>query len=159
MKTPDRTWLVELWRKLCAATGADCVETDSQAPVKAKSGAAAPPADAEVKMPHIIVRKGNPAVMTVPASLLFDVDSAKLASGRSQQALAEILQYLENVRYTKVKVAGYTDSTGTPAHNRDLSRRRGERPRRAGLRGHHRAHGARLREKDPPAHRVQERCP
>ncbi|WP_412515404.1 OmpA family protein [Actinomadura madurae] len=131
VKTPDRSWLVELWRKLCAATGADCEEPDSQAPVQTEAGAATPPDDAEVRMPHIKVQPGNPAIMTIPASLLFDVDSAELASGRSQQALAEIFKYLENVRYTKVQIAGYTDSTGTPSHNRKLSISRAENVLRA----------------------------
>ncbi len=131
VKTPHRTWLVALWRQLCAATGATCEEPLAESPEQAASSSGPPPADADVPVPKLKITEGNPTVLSVPASVLFDVDSADLATGRAQDALEEVLRYLGGVRHSKVVVAGHTDSTGTPEHNRDLSRRRAEAVRRA----------------------------
>jgi outer membrane protein OmpA-like peptidoglycan-associated protein len=131
VKTPNRNWLLELWRRLCAATGAQCEEPTGQAPRPTSTGTGTPTLDAEVPMPRIDIAQGDPTVVTVPASLLFDVDSAELASGRSQEALGEILSFLRSVRYTRVEITGHTDSTGTPAHNRTLSTKRAEAVLRA----------------------------
>lgn len=132
VKTPHRDWLVALWEQLCKKTGAVCDRPVAADPDDGRSTVEGElPADAEITVPEIKVKAGTPTVLTVPASILFDVDSADLATERAQEALDEILAYLDGIEYKKVEVAGHTDSTGTPAHNRDLSQRRAEAVRRA----------------------------
>lgn len=126
IKTPQRTWLVTLWKALCDATGANCSEPQSAKPDSVADDNAALLSDEDVTMPKIIKTPGNPTVLTVPASLLFDTDSYTLATGRSQDALDEVFKLLGALKYSRIEVAGHTDSTGTPEHNRTLSRQRAD---------------------------------
>jgi OmpA-OmpF porin, OOP family len=119
--TPHRVWLVELWRKLCEATGATCADPVTEAPSQTQADGIRLPADADVRIPKIKILPGNPTVLSVPSSVLFDVDSAKLATGRAQESVEQILDYLKGVHFRKIEIAGHTDSTGTPEHNRKLS--------------------------------------
>ncbi|MFI5916298.1 OmpA family protein [Dactylosporangium sp. NPDC051541] len=124
IKTPQRTWLVSLWKALCEATKATCTEPASAKPASAVATGMELLADADVLMPQISIKPGNPTVLSIPAPLLFDVDSYQLANGRAQDALADAVKFLRTVAYSRVVVAGHTDSTGTPEHNRTLSEQR-----------------------------------
>lgn len=132
VKTPHRVWLVDLWSQLCKATGATCFPASSKAPERTRvSGTAKRPADPEVKMPAIEVDPSvNPAVITVPDSVLFDFDSSRLAP-RAQDAVEQIMRFLGQVKYTKIEVRGHTDAQGTPEHNQTLSTDRADAVRSA----------------------------
>lgn len=126
VKTPQRTWMQNLWQALCVATKATCPKPSSAAPATVDAGDVTLPPDADVVMPAVIKKPGNPTVITVPASILFDIDKSTLASGRSQDALQQVMDFLKQVHYTRIVVNGYTDSTGTPEHNRVLSQDRAD---------------------------------
>lgn len=122
--TPQRTWLVKFWKTMCEATGAKCLEPDPAEPGTTPTSGITMPAEHDVSMPVIREAVGNPAVLTVPSSLLFDIDSYTLAPDRAQDALQQVHDYLGRIKYRSVVIAGHTDSSGTPDHNRTLSRRR-----------------------------------
>lgn len=62
-------------------------------------------------------------VLTIP-DVLFEVDKAELKAG-AQRDLAAIASYLKENPSQKALIEGHTDSTGTEAHNHELSLRRG----------------------------------
>jgi outer membrane protein OmpA-like peptidoglycan-associated protein len=62
--------------------------------------------------------------------LLFDTDAATLQS-KSQEQLRNIAEILEAYPNVAMKVGGYTDNTGDPAANLDLSQRRATNVRQA----------------------------
>jgi OmpA-OmpF porin, OOP family len=73
---------------------------------------------------------GTPVVEPVPAAaaartflLFFDWDKATL-TGRARQIVAEAASTSTKVQYTRIEVNGYTDTSGTPRYNQDLSVRR-----------------------------------
>ncbi|MET8140592.1 OmpA family protein [Sphaerisporangium sp. NPDC005288] len=125
VKTPHRVWLLELWKQMCAATGANCPKPTAEAPAVAdvSASATALSPDADVRMPGLRITPGNPTVITVPASILFDVDSARPAP-RAQDTMGSVVEELDKLRYRRVVVAGHTDSTGSPDYNRRLSEKR-----------------------------------
>ena len=126
VKTPQRTWMQKFWKALCVATGATCADPSSAAPGSIPAPDANLPVDADVTMPAITTKPGNPTVLSVPASILFDIDKYSLANDRAQDALEQVMTFLKSVRYTKIVIAGHTDSTGTPEHNRELSLNRAD---------------------------------
>ncbi|GGK79771.1 hypothetical protein Sme01_46070 [Sphaerisporangium melleum] len=130
VKTPHRVWLLDLWSRMCRATGANCPEPTAETPQTADAATAPPAKDAEVSMPGITVKPGNPLVITMPASILFDLDSARLTA-RAQEAMGSVIEQLDRLRYRRIAVAGHTDSTGSPAYNRRLSAQRAEAVRQA----------------------------
>ncbi len=70
-----------------------------------------------------IVNTGSQLIVTLPEAITFPVDSAQLRSGfvRSLNALAANIQQYPN---TTIEVVGHTDSSGSAAHNQNLSERR-----------------------------------
>jgi outer membrane protein OmpA-like peptidoglycan-associated protein len=126
VKTPAMNWLRSLWARMCAATGAHCGPL-SQAVAKLVpvGGTRAYPADPAVPMPTIQVTPGNPAVLIVPASILFSTDSAQLGP-QAQQTLDQVVSYIRQFRYKAIKVRGYTDARGTLQHNDRLSQQRAQ---------------------------------
>lgn len=126
VKTPAVNWLGILWTQMCAATGARCAKPGLAAAQSVPGGtAAAYPADPAVPMPTIQVIRGNPAVLLVPASILFSTDSAHLGP-QAQQTLDQVVSYIHQFRYKAIKVRGYTDARGTPQYNNRLSQQRAQ---------------------------------
>jgi OOP family OmpA-OmpF porin len=73
-----------------------------------------------------------PAPTAVPAPapahsylVFFDWDKATLST-RAQQIVKEAADNSTKVPYTRIEVNGYTDTSGTPQYNQDLSVRRGQ---------------------------------
>lgn len=72
-----------------------------------------------------IQRERENLAVTFKSDVLFDVDSNTLKRGGYEEVdyVADVLiQYPD----TRVEVSGYTDSTGSPRHNLDLSDRRAQ---------------------------------
>lgn len=69
--------------------------------------------------------KAGTAPILMPTDLLFDYDSASLRieAVSSLQKLSKLIKRNPNAKFT---VEGHTDSTGGPAYNMELSRRRAE---------------------------------
>jgi OmpA-OmpF porin, OOP family len=126
IKTPQRTWIADLWKALCDATRATCDEPDSAKPNTIDTPGVKPPGDNDVAMPAISVKHDNPTVISVPSSLLFDTDSYQLAAGRSQDSLQQVFDFLKPLHPRHIEVDGFTDSRGTPEHNQVLSEKRAE---------------------------------
>jgi OmpA-OmpF porin, OOP family len=67
--------------------------------------------------------QGSATTLTLSADLLFDVDKAEL----TQIAIQKIGDLVQNAPVgARMSVTGYTDSTGTAAHNQELSKRRAQ---------------------------------
>ena len=62
-------------------------------------------------------------IATMSNSLLFDVDSAIIKPG-AFDGLTQVADVLNRYPETTIVVKGYTDSTGSEAHNQELSERR-----------------------------------
>jgi outer membrane protein OmpA-like peptidoglycan-associated protein len=124
IKTPQRTWIKDLWMALCRATQATCAEPDSAKPGIMNSAEVKLPADNDVAMPTITIKQDNPTVLSVPSSLLFDTDSYVLAPDRSQDSLQQVYDFLKQLHPQRIEVDGHTDSRGTPEHNQQLSENR-----------------------------------
>jgi outer membrane protein OmpA-like peptidoglycan-associated protein len=80
-------------------------------------------AQLEAQLTELSAKKTERGIVIVLGDLLFGTDLARLnAEGmRTTQKLADVLQQNPQRR---VLVEGFTDSTGTTAHNQDLSERR-----------------------------------
>ncbi len=70
-----------------------------------------------------VVRTGNDIRLVMPGDVTFALNSADLNS-RFFEVLDSVVLVLNEYKSTLVTVAGYTDSTGTPAYNQQLSERR-----------------------------------
>lgn len=64
-------------------------------------------------------------VVTLNSDLLFEVDGTSLTAG-GQNELVPLANFLTRHPNHKVRIEGHTDSTGDPAYNQQLSRRRAE---------------------------------
>jgi len=61
--------------------------------------------------------------LALSSKVLFDVD-ADAIKPETRQSIERTGQALASVQINRLRVEGYTDNTGTDAHNLDLSRRR-----------------------------------
>jgi len=70
-----------------------------------------------------IKREQNVLAVTFKSDILFAVDSVALKPGAYDE-LSRVARVLNQYPQTNITIAGYTDSTGSEAHNRQLSERR-----------------------------------
>ncbi len=70
-----------------------------------------------------IQRQGDTLLLTMPANVTFDVDSARIKA-EFQGPLSQVAQTLANNPQSYVEVHGHTDSTGAAEYNQALSERR-----------------------------------
>jgi len=73
----------------------------------------------------VVERRAGALVVSFPRDLLFDLDSAEL-SQQAIERLAKVAPVLRSNPDAPVLVAGYTDSTGAPDYNQQLSQKRAE---------------------------------
>lgn len=72
-----------------------------------------------------VVRVGSDIQLVMPSDITFAVDSSDIKSP-FYRALNSVALVLKKYNKTMVKIAGYTDSTGSPEHNQELSERRAQ---------------------------------
>jgi outer membrane protein OmpA-like peptidoglycan-associated protein len=72
-----------------------------------------------------VQRLGDQLKLTLPENVTFDVDKADIKPA-ARGALADIGDIMAAYPNTTITVRGYTDSTGSAAHNQSLSERRAE---------------------------------
>jgi outer membrane protein OmpA-like peptidoglycan-associated protein len=70
-----------------------------------------------------VTRVGNQIILNMPSNITFDTDSATVKPEFSE-TLVSVGLVLKKFNKTIVDVYGYTDNTGSVAHNQDLSQRR-----------------------------------
>jgi len=70
-----------------------------------------------------VTREGEGILVKFDSGILFDIDKTYLKPD-AQNSLKQLAVSLENNPQTNILVVGHTDSTGTEAHNMDLSIRR-----------------------------------
>ena len=70
-----------------------------------------------------VERSGNDIRLVMPGDVTFETNSASLDS-RFFSVLDSVATVLQEYKSTLVTVAGYTDSTGSPAYNQKLSEKR-----------------------------------
>ncbi len=70
-----------------------------------------------------VTRQGNNIILNMPSNITFGVDSASI-SGDFFQVLNSVNLVLKEYDKTLVEIMGHTDSTGSRAHNQELSERR-----------------------------------
>lgn len=72
-----------------------------------------------------VTRLGNDLVLNMPGNITFDVDRTDLR-GDFLSVLDSVSLVLKEYKNTLIDVTGHTDSTGSLAHNMDLSKRRAD---------------------------------
>ena len=72
-----------------------------------------------------VTRIGNDVVLNMPGNITFDVDRSDLQTG-FLPVLDSVGLVLNEFNQTLVDVTGHTDSTGSVAHNQELSERRAQ---------------------------------
>jgi outer membrane protein OmpA-like peptidoglycan-associated protein len=72
-----------------------------------------------------VTRAGEGILVKFDSGILFDVDKTDLKPA-AQNSLKQLAVSLQNNPQTDILVVGHTDSTGTAAHNMDLSIRRAD---------------------------------
>lgn len=70
-----------------------------------------------------VTREGEGILVKFDSGILFDIDKTYLKPD-AQNSLKQLATSLQNNPQTNILVIGHTDSTGTAAHNMDLSIRR-----------------------------------
>lgn len=73
----------------------------------------------------VVERRAGALVVRFPDDMLFGVGSSELSKPATVR-LQEVAKILRNTPKAQVMVAGYTDSTGDPHYNQELSRKRAE---------------------------------
>ena len=70
-----------------------------------------------------VTRNGDNIILNMPSNITFDIDQA-VVKPEFQPALNSVALVMRKYNQTLLDVTGYTDSTGSDAHNLDLSQRR-----------------------------------
>jgi outer membrane protein OmpA-like peptidoglycan-associated protein len=70
-----------------------------------------------------VVRKGDQLILVMPGNITFETDRDEIRSGFIP-VLISVTKVLKEFNQTVIDLAGHTDSTGSRAHNMDLSTRR-----------------------------------
>lgn len=70
-----------------------------------------------------VTREGEGILVKFDSGILFDIDQTALKPA-AQTSLQQLAVSLQNNPQTNIMIIGHTDSTGTAAHNMDLSIRR-----------------------------------
>lgn len=70
-----------------------------------------------------VTRQGEDIILNMPGNVTFKTDSAEIQSN-FYDVLNSVTLVLKEYNKTIIDVNGYTDSTGSDAHNMDLSQRR-----------------------------------
>ncbi len=70
-----------------------------------------------------VTRVGDEIILNMPGNVTFDTDSDAIKSG-FYDVLSSVTLVFEEYEQTYIDVLGHTDSTGSDAHNNDLSQRR-----------------------------------
>ncbi len=77
------------------------------------------------KLSDLQTKQTKRGLVITLGDVLFEVDKATLKSGAAR-SLDQLAQALRDDTDAKIQIEGHTDSTGSRAHNMDLSRRRAE---------------------------------
>lgn len=72
-----------------------------------------------------VQRQGDTLLLTMPASVTFDVDSSRIKP-EFQGSLSQVAQTLADNPQSYIEVHGHTDSTGADDYNQALSERRAQ---------------------------------
>jgi outer membrane protein OmpA-like peptidoglycan-associated protein len=72
-----------------------------------------------------VTRQGEGILVKFDSGILFDIDKTYLKPD-AQNSLKQLAASLQNNPQTDILIVGHTDSTGTAAHNMDLSIRRAD---------------------------------
>lgn len=72
-----------------------------------------------------VTREGDRIILNMPSNITFDTDQAAVKSA-FYPTLNSVVLVLRKFNRTLVDVYGFTDSTGSPGHNQELSQRRAE---------------------------------
>jgi outer membrane protein OmpA-like peptidoglycan-associated protein len=72
-----------------------------------------------------VTRVGNEIILNMPGNITFDVNRAEIRPD-FYPVLNSIVLVLKEYEKTIIEISGYTDNTGTDAHNLELSNRRAE---------------------------------
>lgn len=70
-----------------------------------------------------VTRIGDEIILNMPGNVTFDTDSDAIKSD-FYEVLSSVTLVFEEYQQTYIDVLGHTDSTGSDAHNNDLSQRR-----------------------------------
>ena len=70
-----------------------------------------------------VEKVGNKLVVRFNSGILFDIDKAQL-KGDAQKELTDFARVLKDYPDTNLSIQGYTDSTGSAEHNKQLSNER-----------------------------------
>lgn len=72
-----------------------------------------------------IVQYGDTITLILPADRYFQIDNAKFNEDE-YSALYQVAQYIKTYGDVLINIAGFTDNTGTPAHQQTLSEQRAQ---------------------------------
>jgi len=72
-----------------------------------------------------VTRTGNEIILNMPGNLTFDTDRAEIRPD-FYPVLNSVVKVLKEYEKTTIEVSGFTDSTGSDAHNLELSQRRAD---------------------------------
>lgn len=81
--------------------------------------------DLEARLKELNAKKTDRGMVMTMGDVLFDTDQAQLKSG-GEASVGKLANFMTTYPDRVVLIEGFTDSTGSDAHNQDLSMRRAE---------------------------------